>query len=145
MPSGTEWTGAMIARLRELHAAEEYFSDIARVMSQEFRVELTKNACIGKARRLGLKERARVAPPKPRKGQNRHGARFRTAPVVLPGWVVEPPKLPGGKITIYQLRAGLCHYPFGERPPYAYCGNTTRRGMPWCPHHERVVYPRGVR
>ena len=128
MGAGAEWTEAMIARLRELHAQEEYFSDIARILSQEFGVELTKNSCIGKGRRLGLTARARVLPPLPRKGQNRGGPR--KLPAVLPGWVVEPPRLPGGKITIYQLRAGLCHYPFGDRPPYVYCGHTTR---PTCP------------
>ena len=140
MSARGEWTDAMIARLRELHAAEEYFSDIARIMSQEFGVELTKNSCIGKGRRLGLTARARVAPPLPRRKKRI----LTTLPAAL-GWRVEPPVLPAacGRITIYQLEQGRCHYPFGDRPPYAYCGGTTRRGLAWCPHHERVVYPRG--
>jgi hypothetical protein len=146
MRAGVGWTDALIARLKALHADDDMsFTEIANQLSEEFMVKLTKNACIGKARRLGLKERARVAPPLPRKGQKRGGSRYRPPPVVLPGWQVEPPRLPAhaDRITIYQLKSGVCHFPFGERPPYAYCGHTTRRGLPWCPHHETVVYPRG--
>ena len=143
MPAGTDWTDAMIVRLRDLHAEEETFSVIARILSREFGVKLSKNACIGKGRRLGLTARAHVPPPKPRKGQNRSGPRLK--PAVLPGWQVEPPRLPPttGRITIYQLQRGVCHFPYGDAPPYVYCGNTAFRASSWCPHHERVVYPQG--
>ena len=52
------------------------------------------------------------------------------------------PPTPPVSLTIYQLDRHTCHYPFGDRPPYSYCGEPARRGS-WCPQHERVVYPRG--
>jgi hypothetical protein len=144
MPAGIDWDDHLIARFKALHAGgERPFSEIAATLSREFGLKLSKNACIGKGRRLGLTARARVAPPKPRKGQRRGGPRLK--PVVLPGWQVEPPRLPpaAGRVTIYQLRGGVCHFPHGDRPPYTYCGAKALRGS-WCPHHERVVYPRGA-
>jgi len=153
MPAGVDWDDHLIARFKALHnGGKRPFSEIAKTLSHEFGVKLTKNACIGKARRLGLETRPRVMPPPPKRKK-----RTLTTPhlvpaaevvaPVLPGWRIEPPVLPAssGRITIYQLERGVCHYPFGERPPYAYCGNTTRRHSPWCPHHEHVVYPRGTR
>jgi hypothetical protein len=145
MPAGVDWDDHLIARFRVLHnGGKRPFSEIAKTLSYEFGIKLTKNACIGKARRLGLEARPRVMPPTPRKGQNRGGPR--RLPVVLPGWQVEPPRLPptAGKITIYQLKDGVCHFPHGDKPPYTYCGAATRKGS-WCPHHERVVYPRGTK
>jgi len=144
MKPGVDWDDNLIARFSALHKdGQNSFKAIAEQLNYEFGLKLTKNACIGKARRLGLKERARVAPPLPRKGQRRGGPREK--PIVLPGWQVEPPRLPRhvSGITIYQLKQGVCHFPHGERPPYTYCGHATRRGLAWCPHHERVVYPRG--
>jgi hypothetical protein len=145
MPFGVDWNDHLIARFTALHKGDERsFQMIADTLNHEFGLRLTKNACIGKARRLGLAVRARVAPPLPRKGQRRD--KPRRIPAVLPGWRIEPPALPpaAGKITIYQLKDGVCHFPHGEAPPYIYCGATARRGS-WCPHHERVVYPRGPR
>ena len=146
MPAGTDWDDHLIARFTALHRdGKRPFREIAETLSREFGLRLSKNACIGKARRLSLKERPRVAPPPPRKGQRR-GGRPRRIPAVLPGWRIEPPRLPpaAGRITIYQLESGVCHFPHGETPPYTYCGAKTLRGS-WCPHHERVIYPRGVR
>lgn len=53
------WTDEMRDRLRALHKIlpELSFVDIAEQMSIAFNVELSKNACIGMARRLQLPER----------------------------------------------------------------------------------------
>lgn len=153
-----EWTDKLIARFRALHAGgKRSFKMIAEKLSSEFHVKLTKNACIGKGRRLGLEQRPRsTATPGPRKHKTPRRNRTQTPPEltveiaqetvpVIPSWLVEPPAETAGanRLTIYGLKSGVCHYPFGDRPPYAYCGNTTRRGLSWCPHHERVVYPGG--
>jgi len=146
----TDWPDVMINRLTRLHAdPQRSFKAIAEQLSREFGVRITKNSCIGKARRLGLKQRAK-GTPKPKQKPRSRSPRAIEPPVetivpVRPAWTVEPPVLPAssGRITIYQLQRGVCHFPFGNQPPYAYCGNTTTRSSPWCPHHERVVYPRG--
>jgi len=144
-----DWSAAMIARLTELHADSALgFSGIARIMSEEFHIKLSKNACIGKARRVGLPMRGviavRTVMPKPRKSRARQrpAEPIAIAPKINPGWTVELPRIADGKLTIYGLRAGVCHFPFGERPPYAYCGRPAPHTS-WCPHHEGIVYPRG--
>jgi GcrA cell cycle regulator len=137
----TQWTDAITARFKALHRAGRSFSKIAATLNQEFGLGLTKNACVGRSHRLGLKARPRPVPLQPRKEPEPVAAAPRL------GWTVEPPVLPAscGRITIYQLEYGRCHFPFGERPPYAYCGNTTARKATYCPHHEGVMYPRGMR
>lgn len=143
MKPGVDWNDHLIARLKALHkGGQNSFKDIAEKLNREFGLALTKNACIGKAGRLGLEQRPRSTPrPKPRKKHPQNTPQL----IVVPAWRVEPPTLPAasGRVTIYQLHYGICHFPFGEQPPYAYCGAASKRGS-WCPHHERVIYPRGA-
>jgi GcrA cell cycle regulator len=150
----SDWDDHLIARFKALHrGGKRSFAEIADTLNREFGLKLTKNACIGKGRRLGLEKRPRSTPtqrrrqPKAATPTTPENTPELRPPPINPGWTIELPVLPAasGRITIYQLQAGVCHYPFGERPPYAYCGNTTRRGVPYCPHHEKVVYPRGTR
>jgi hypothetical protein len=145
-----DWSGEMMQRLAELHAdASLGFTGIAKIMSEEFHIRLSKNACIGKARRLALPMRGAIAVrtvmPKPRKSRARQrpAEPIAVTPRINPGWTIETPRIAdGNRLTIYQLCAGVCHYPFGERPPYVYCGRPAPHTS-WCPHHENIVYPRG--
>jgi hypothetical protein len=140
------WNDAMLDRLRVLHRDKKLsFSKIAARLSAEFGVRLTKNACIGMGRRIGLEPRPKVFP-QPRYLREPPAETIASMPQTL-RWTVEQPQ-PGigpNRISIWQLRNGVCHYPFGSRPPYGYCGNTTAGRAPYCPHHERVMYPRGMR
>ena len=54
------WTVGMLTRMRELHAAGMTFGQIARALNAEFGTAVTRNACVGKGRRLQLP--ARKAP-----------------------------------------------------------------------------------
>ena len=55
---GNTWTPDMLRRFRELHRQKDAsFTAIAKQMSEEFKIELTRNACIGKAHRLDLPRR----------------------------------------------------------------------------------------
>jgi len=141
-PNFVVWTDDLHRRLAELHANDDLtFRDIAARLSREFNVTLSKNACIGKARRMGLKIRPQVNPPKPqRKPPKPPRVTPEVVPVVLPRWEVELPPAPQGKLTIYQLDGSTCHYPFGERPPYSYCGEPTALNSAWCEGHFRTVY-----
>lgn len=51
-------------------------------------------------------------------------------------------------VTIYDLRDGLCKWPFGkitDRPPYIYCGEPTGDiGCSWCPTHREQVYSKST-
>jgi hypothetical protein len=155
-PQKLDWTDAMIARLTALQATLPAISyaGMAEILSREFDLRLSKNALIGKARRLGLPGRKpaviRTATPKPHKSCARHYPATPPdppTPKINRGWTVAlPAEPPGtGRITIYQLQDGVCHFPFGRHPPYAYCGRATQLSSSWCPYHEHVVYPRGPR
>jgi GcrA cell cycle regulator len=102
------WTPARDARLEELWGEG--------VSTSRIGVELgvTKNAVIGRARRLGLgwHDKANQAPPSPADA-------FR--PIVI--CVFPPPR--------------TCMFALTPEPPHRFCGEP---GYPWCPEHHRRVY-----
>jgi GcrA cell cycle regulator len=118
------------------------FAEIAAAMSAEFQIQLTRNACIGKARRLGLPMRDAVKTA--RKPVNGKVIKLRLRPVDAP---IEPqeesrPDQPEG-LDIYQLRENDCRWPLGsitDRPPYRFCGAQTELGRSWCVHHAEIAY-----
>jgi len=131
------WTPAMVATLRALHRGGGSFIEIAAQMSAIFKIELSRNACIGKARRLELPMRADDGPrktlPRPAK------------PVKLPVPVAapippppEPEPVEGEGISIYQLNGTTCRWPLGPVetvPPYQYCGGHCDVEVPYCAEH----------
>jgi hypothetical protein len=133
------WTDEMIKRFRQLHRdpADFSFEVMAAAMSKAFDIKLTRNALIGKARRLGL----------PMRGQQKLARlpiekkiRLRARPVDAPiEPVVEPPPAtPQRGVTIYQLNGRTCRWPLGaveDWPPYLYCGADAPPDCPYCPEH----------
>lgn len=136
-----EWTAEMILRFNKLHRQQHpklSFAEIAAEMSAAFGIELTRNACIGKARRLGFPMRDNTQ----RTVIEKKAIRVRVdAPI--------PPKPARRQIngtfnlTIYETREGDCKWPLGEvedHPPYLYCGHPTPIGCPYCKTHSRMAY-----
>lgn len=97
---------------------------------------VTRNAVIGKIRRLGIAseapERKLAAPRKPRRVVSRKPP---DEPALEP--FVPPPD--GGR-NIIELRSGECRFPVGERDgAHLFCGARTRFGS-WCEAHRAVVF-----
>jgi hypothetical protein len=141
MNTGNIWTTDMIVRFTELHRQkpELMFCEIAAAMSADFNLELTKNACIGKARRLGLPSREGI-PRQPVKGREKMIRKSVDAPI--PPIEIDQPIEAAG-LTIYQLRDGDCKWPLAQvedYPPYLYCGEPTDIGCSWCYEHRERVY-----
>ena len=147
-----DWSNDRMARLRALHRNDRLsFDMIAEVLSEEFKVELTKNACIGKARRMGLPERTTKRKRKVFRGDKRRRQITLVAstpapiepevvPCVLPRWKVmehEQRPAPGGHITLFQLTDNKCHWPHGDRAPYLFCGAPTA-GKTYCAYHTGI-------
>ena len=150
------WTVGMLTRLRELHAAGMTFGQIARALNAEFGTAVTRNACVGKGRRLQLP--ARKAPEMisaeerqravfaAKIARRRAKAERRIAPppptyVPLP----DPPRPPPDALTIYDLRHGDCRWPVhGEKTEMLYCGRPKVRGS-YCFRHARISTDRGRR
>jgi GcrA cell cycle regulator len=137
--TGIVWTVEIIVAFRELHAnkAGLSFSEIAAKLSAAFNIELSRNACIGKARRLGLPMRD-ATPRKPPKREKKMRVRV-DAPI--------PPRIRnrtiGPGIDILQLNHSNCHWPLGgveDHPPYLYCGNPAEFDRPYCYDHCKKAY-----
>lgn len=117
------------------------YSDIAKAMSEELGVKITKNACIGKARRLELP--MRKTPQRERKRSKPAEPAVLATPRLAVWSVSEQPKQrANGYLTLLELNRTTCRYPFGEKPPYLYCGKTIREATSYCPHHCGIVYGR---
>lgn len=105
------------------------YKQAAMEMSCEFGQKFTKNSCIGRARRLKM-------PPRPPKVTPMNNDLIMT---FVPPRIPEPKK--GKPVTIYQLRDGLCKWPYGNIAPYLYCGKpTVDLGCSWCETHCQKVF-----
>ncbi len=112
---------------------------VARTLSEEFNIIVTRNAVLGKMHRLKMKKRKldNPSPPKVRVLKVRLPKRY---PNVIKFEKPEPVK----NISINQLRRGVCHYPISElnqRPPYTYCGaRATDERETYCTKHFDLMH-----
>lgn len=160
-PYGVVWTPLMGARLMQMIHDDVPYLEIARAMSAEFKVKLTKNACIGKGRRLHAP--LRIAPRK-------RTCLKRSVPRKKPGllsllssaaknWRQEQRKRklkahplrhrrqrrqqqPLRNLSLLQLRPRSCRFPTGHSPPYSYCGAHAQDGSSYCPEHHAMTHYR---
>ena len=108
MPPSHEWTVERVEELTKLWATGLSASEIGR------RLGITKNAVVGKVRRLDLAMRRAPAPPK------------RELNVV----------------TLDRLKADQCSWPEGEpgSPNFRFCGKSAMIGKPYCQEHCAIAY-----
>ena len=143
------WDAYRVARLRALHAKKHLsFDAIAAQLSAEWGMKVSKNSCIGKARRMGLPKR----PSRPPRGDKRKrpvtlvSVAPEPVPCVLPRWkVMDAPVRPaeGKRITLLQLNGNTCRWPHGDRTPYLFCGAPTA-GKTYCAYHTGISCGRMV-
>jgi GcrA cell cycle regulator len=125
----TVWTPEVMKFFLVLSKAPENFSylEIARRLSKRFGHQFTKNACIGKGRRMGL------PPREPQPSVSR--------PVKPKVRIPDPAGIP-----IEELERGDCKFIYGkleDRPPFMYCGKPVlQQGGSWCRVHYGRVFNR---
>jgi GcrA cell cycle regulator len=147
------WEGAHSAALRELVEKGMAFSDIARALNERFGSAYTRNAAIGRARRMGLslpaptgssgvfqapkradvrrisKKRARILS----KPAAKPSAPERAAALRLRCVAITPRHL-----SLVELESRDCRYPYGgdaEGEPITFCGHPRREGSSYCVSH----------
>jgi GcrA cell cycle regulator len=49
------------------------------------------------------------------------------------------PKAPK-RLTLFELTERTCKWPFGERPPFTFCGHETIAGSSYCDFHDGIAY-----
>lgn len=142
------WTADRVEELRERWAAGESASIIADAF------KTTRNAVIGKTKRLKLKARATTTKaepgkgsktkfaPKPRKPHVSIATRWGAYSVELtPGKVPETPviDLPSREIPLLETRAFHCRWITSDSPALC-CGRHTGFLGSWCPTHRAIVF-----
>ena len=147
------WEEAHSAALCELVEKGLPFSEIARALNERFGTAYSRNAAIGRARRLGLSTPERshsggvfAAPKKPdarricekrarsfSKGEPRLSTLQRAAVLQLRCVAITPRNL-----ALVDLAPDDCRYPYGgdaEGEPITFCGHPRREGSSYCPSH----------
>ena len=157
---GMTWTEARIALLTKLWSEGLSASKTAAKLGGD----VSRNAVISKAHRLGIphgtaKVPSEPKPPKPPRPSTPPTAAEpptpqAPAPAPLP---VDPPPAaqPAGitpeqkvtaclskKVTIMELREAMCRFPLGDptTPEFRFCGAQASTGLPYCPHHAQIAY-----
>ena len=138
-----EWTDETIAKLRTLWAEGLSTAEIGR------RLNISKNAVVGKAHRLNLPSRPSPirraegdAAPRPAAPKRTQGptlpplAASMGAPVPTLRAIMPTPK--------YTMRATPCCWPIGEpgKPSFHFCNASAVAGKPYCEEHASIAYVR---
>jgi GcrA cell cycle regulator len=140
-----EWTDEVIGKLRILWSEGHSTAEIGR------RLNISKNAVVGKAHRLTLPPRPspikrndgtgqaapRPAPPRRAFGPTLPPLAASTAPPVPSLRAI----MPSPKQT---LRATPCCWPIGEpgKPDFHFCNSGSVPGKPYCDDHAAIAYVR---
>jgi GcrA cell cycle regulator len=146
------WEEAHSAALHELVERGLSFKEIARTLNERFGTAYTRNAAIGRARRLGLstperpdtggvfaaarkpdarkicQKRARILFKSPKLATIERAAALRLRCVAI------TPR----HLALVDLEVGDCRYPYGgdaEGEPITFCGHPRRKGSSYCASH----------
>lgn len=155
--SAPDWTPERVEKLKALVADNLSASQIADELGG-----VTRNAVIGKVARLGLTLGAGQRTPIKRRPK-RQAPAYRSNVVALPARparptprkaaVPPPPRPQIDKPTVAAMPLMLplesltertCKWPFGDQPPYTFCGAPSLDGKPYCPKHCAAAYSSGT-
>jgi GcrA cell cycle regulator len=155
--STTPWTEEISSRFRELYETGASHAVIASTLSEAFGQTFTRNACIGRASRMGLQPRSKaVVKVAIKTGLDRAKKAGKMPRVQAPPLHIQlralreeqkrqedlqrEPMGAGVPITI----ARGCKYPVADDPDgrHLFC-NQPARGS-WCAHHREFVYKGGT-
>ena len=146
------WNETLCKALGEMVTGGYSFCAIANDLSTRFAVRITRNACIGKARRMGLetpvKRQLVPMPPKARQPRQRRSytkiiAQGGGHTVIYTTSYFEQQRLRCAEvlprlIPLSQLnQLSECHYIPGE--DHLYCGHPAIPGKSWCGPHWALV------
>ena len=145
-----DWAPQHSDALREFLAKGMSFGEAADAINAKFDTSFTRNAALGRARRMGLASSHRPAeqrrPPQPSLPRFRE-VRERslsdsTAPVTpsrpREGVNLRCIEIVPRHLSLLQLEAGDCRYPYGgdaDGEAITFCGHPQRDGSSYCAGH----------
>jgi GcrA cell cycle regulator len=141
------WAREHCDALREYHAKGMSYAEIAAAINAKFKTAYSRNAAIGRGRRMGLADPARPKPPPIASAPQLHRIRERHAASslqLMPAF--EPAKtvklrcvdIDPRHLSLIDLEPGDCRYPYGgdaEGEAITFCGHRRRRGSSYCTAH----------
>ena len=149
----SSWAEEHSRALREYLEKGLSFSRIAKAINARFNTAYSRNATIGRARRMGLSAPERInmsTPGKPRprprlarlhKMRARLAAKSRPKPVVRKRAAKLKLRCVGvvpRHLSLLELEHGDCRYPYGgeaEGEAVTFCGHPRREGSSYCVAH----------
>jgi len=164
----TDWPSEHSDALREYHAKRMSYLEIAQALNAAFKTRYSRNAVLGRSKRLGLGGRdgpADSSGPCPVEGPSskpqgltpylgKPGERHASGFILLaPKFeAVKPSKLRCAAVaprhlTLIDLEAGDCRYPYGgdeDGEAITYCGHPRRKNSSYCRAHFRLTRGRGT-
>tara|TARA_B100001769_G_C22019117_1_gene547660 strand:- start:545 stop:1000 length:456 start_codon:yes stop_codon:yes gene_type:complete len=130
------WTYERIEQLKKLWEEGLTASRIATELG-----DVTRNAVIGKAHRLGLS--GRMASKSPNSGISI----IRKKKIHIPKnqkiiEIVAPSDEPMNPTPFLEIKDGLCRWPIGEpeKNDFKFCGRNTNEGFVYCQTHHKIAY-----
>jgi GcrA cell cycle regulator len=148
----SNWAPEHSDALREFIAKGLSFSEAAQAINSRFNTSYSRNAALGRARRLGLGPEDRRQPSMPAKPADLQDiAEPRAHDVRTPALVWPVPLFKGTKLvklrsvaieprhlSLIELENGDCRYPYGgdeEGEAITFCGHPRRPGSAYCTPH----------
>jgi GcrA cell cycle regulator len=156
------WAPEHSDALRDCLSRGMSYAQAASAVNARFGTEFTRNAAVGRAKRLGLavaagRKRLRRPAPKPRPAPVPRGIPQPAQPGESPALPrapepVKPVKLRcvGIKprlLAFADLEPGDCRYPYGgekEGEAYAFCGHPRIAGSSYCRPHRELTHRPGT-
>ena len=111
---------------------------ISKSISEKFQELTSKNAIIGKLHRMNVTRATSFVKPitKLKPKPEKRVTFKKIAPLVIK-WIKEPPS--NFRCSFYELTSTRCHWPFGDAPPYDYCGATVAAQSYCSFHHQKSL------
>jgi GcrA cell cycle regulator len=155
----SNWEAEHTQALREYLAKGLSFSEIVAAINARFNTAYSRNAALGRAKRLGLAGPERQGdslrhfpkrPPKARKSRLRQ-PRERHIPDFMPRMpAFEPREMPKLRcieivprhLALVDLQPGDCRYPYGgdeEGEAITFCGRPRQEGLSYCTPHFQLT------
>jgi GcrA cell cycle regulator len=141
------WAHEHCDALREYHAKGMSYAEIAEAINAKFETVYSRNAALGRARRMGLADPDRPkSPPKSSAPQLQRIRERNTASSLQLTPVFEPVEtvklrcveVDPRRLSLIDLEPGDCRYPYGgdaEGEAITFCGHPRRRGSSYCTAH----------
>jgi GcrA cell cycle regulator len=159
----SNWTEAHSQALREYLEKGLSYSEIANAINERFNTDYSRNAAIGRAKRMGLSGPERpdrlVWPKRPRKLNPARLNKLRARALAEPKPKPKPKSKPKPGLRIFERAAALklrcvgivprhlsllelddgdCRYPYGgdaDGEAITFCGHPRREGSSYCTSH----------